>query len=156
MLWVNKIKEFENKYIMKHKNYEYFYETSCYKNEKSIYKEKFIKTKLLPKNQDYTLFLDYIKKSKNKYVTSFNNLSGKTRLVIPIPKKNKNFSTLNEFCKNASKTQQIIFWKKVALEIKRYKKNNEKVYLSTHGLGVPYLHIRIENTPKYYSSNLKN
>jgi len=23
--------------------------------------------------------------------------------------------------------------------------------LSTHGLGVPYLHVRIDNRPKYYS-----
>jgi len=156
MLWTNKIKEFEDNYVMKDKNYEYFYETSCYKNDKSTYKEKFVKTNLLPKIQDYTPFLEHIKKSKNKYVTSFWNLSGNTRLVIPIPKKNKNFCTLNEFCKNASKTQQQKFWKKVAIEIKKYKKNHEKVYLSTHGLGVSYLHIRIESTPKYYRSNLKN
>ena len=29
-----KIKNFEDKYFMKDKNYEYFYETSCYKNQK--------------------------------------------------------------------------------------------------------------------------
>lgn len=154
MLWIKKIKNFEDKYFMKDKNYEYFYETSCYKNQKSIYKEKFVKTNLLPKNQDYSSFLEYIEKSKNKYVTSFWNLSRTTRLVIPIPRKNKNFCTLNKFCKNASKTHQNNFWKKVALEIKKYKKNHKKVYLSTHGLGIPYLHIRIEDNPKYYHSNL--
>ena len=155
MLWIDKISELKDNYNMKNKKYEYFYETSCYKDEKSIFKQKFIRTNNLPKKQDYTSFLDYIKKSKNKYVTSFYNLSKSAILVIPIPKKNKNFCTLNEFCKNASITHQIKFWKKVASEIKKYKKNNEKVYLSTHGLGIPYLHIRIENTPKYYTSKLR-
>lgn len=71
MLWTNKIKEFEDNYVVKDKNYEYFYETNCYKNDKNTYKEKFVKTNLLPKIQDYTPFLEHIKKSKNKYVKSF-------------------------------------------------------------------------------------
>lgn len=155
MYWIDRIKLMKNNFIMEEKDYEYFYETSSYINDKSIYKEKFIKTNNLPKTQDYKLFNEYIIKSKNKYATSFYNLSKSTKLVIPMPRKNKNFSTLNNFCKNASKTHQQQFWKLVSNEIVKYKKNNKKVFISTHGLGVPYLHIRIESNPKYYISNLK-
>ena len=28
-----------------------------------------------------------------------------------------------------------------------------KVWISTHGLGVPYLHVRISITPKYYGNS---
>ena len=31
-------------------------------------------------------------------------------------------------------------------------KENKKVWISAHGLGVPYFHIRICNKPKYYFS----
>ena len=29
--------------------------------------------------------------------------------------------------------------------------DNENIWLSTHGLGIPWLHIRIDTIPKYYS-----
>ena len=32
-------------------------------------------------------------------------------------------------------------------------KKNENVWVSTHGLGVDYLHVRISNNPKYYESS---
>ena len=33
----------------------------------------------------------------------------------------------------------------------------KNIYGLAHGLGVPYMHIRISNKPKYYSDNkLKN
>jgi hypothetical protein len=44
------------------------------------------------------------------------------------------------------------FWKKVASEIKKYLKDNDKVYISTHGLGVNYFHLRLDKYPKYYQT----
>lgn len=32
-------------------------------------------------------------------------------------------------------------------------KKHNKVWISTHGTGVPYLHVRIDTTPKYYQIN---
>ena len=37
------------------------------------------------------------------------------------------------------------------------KPKDQKIYLNTHGYGVPYLHVRIDPTPKYgYEFLLKN
>ena len=105
--------------------------------------------KSLPTTQDYSPFAKHIKKAKNKYVISFWNLSHDTLLIVPIPKRGKNFATLRDFIKNASITQQKALWKKVAqLALK-----SKGVWISTHGHGVPYLHIRISATPKYYGQS---
>lgn len=69
---------------------------------KNKYKEKFSENnKLQYLTQDYSLFIHYIKESKNQYVTSFRNLSGDSLLIIPIPKKIKDFTTIKDFCDNA-------------------------------------------------------
>jgi len=91
----------------------------------------------------------YIKNTKNNYVTSFYSLSKITKLVIPVPRK-KNFTTMKDFIDNASITQQKYFWKRVAKEIKKMLKIYDKVYINTHGLGVYYFHLRIDSKPKYY------
>jgi hypothetical protein len=74
-------------------------------------------------------------------------------LIIPIPRKNKVFTTLKDFIDNASETQQIEFWKHVAFCIQEMLKIVDKVYVNTHGLGVYYLHVRIDTKPKYYYKN---
>ena len=59
------------------------------------YKEKFIESNQLDKlKEDFSPYKKYIELSKNTYVTIFYNLSGDTLLIIPIPKKNKNFTTI--------------------------------------------------------------
>ena len=45
------------------------------------------------------------------------------------------------------------FWKRVALSAIKMLTNHKKVWISTHGMGVPYLHIRIDIKPKYYQTN---
>ncbi len=119
-------------------------------NENSIFKQEFIEHDFLDTEQNYDDFLDYIQKSKNKYTVYFNNLSKDTILVIPFPKKYKNFSNLKNFIDQASTTHQKLFWKKVVKLIRNELKYNKFIWLSTHGLGVPYLHVRISNKPKYY------
>jgi len=72
---------------------------------------------------------------------------------IPIPKNNKNFTTIKDFMDNSTRYHQKVFWKKVAKEIKKRLKEKEGVYVSTHGLGIPYFHIRLDDNPKYYQTN---
>jgi hypothetical protein len=155
MLWKDKIEEWKsgNYFVYPHniKN-RFFYETYvCDKNMNNIYEDKLIENNNLDNiKQDYSSFIKHITKSINKYVTSFNNLSGDTILIIPIPKKNKDFTTIKDFCDNASITHQKAFWKKVANEIENILKNNDKIYISTHGFGVYYFHLRLDTYPKYY------
>ena len=164
MLWKDKIALWKSGVYQTYpdsiKN-RFFYETFvCDKNMKNKYKEKFIENKQLEniKNEDYSSFISYINKSKsdphNKYVTSFTNLSGDSILIIPIPKNNKNYTTMKDFCDNASITQQKIFWKRVAneIEIILNRNDNDKIYVSTHGLGEHYFHLRLDKKPKYYKT----
>ena len=54
---------------------------------------------------------------------------------------------------NAGDKQQKKLWKLVVDEAYNMLENNENIWISTHGLGVNYLHIRISNTPKYYGDS---
>jgi len=157
MKWKHKIDEWNKgiplKYPLQIKS-RFFYETYVLdKNMENTYNEVFIENQNLNDLiQDYSSFSKYINKSKNKYVTLFNNLSNSSILIIPISKKNKDFTTIKDFIDNSSNYQQKIFWKKVSNEIKRILKTENKIYVSTHGLGVPYFHLRLDKVPKYYET----
>lgn len=157
MKWKHKIDEWHKSIPLKYppqiKN-RFFYETYVIdKNMENTYNEIFIENQNLDDLvQDYSSFSEYIDKSKNKYVTLFSNLSNSSILIIPIPKKNKDFTTIKDFIDNSSNYQQKIFWKKVSNEIKKILKTENKIYISTHGLGVPYFHLRLDKIPKYYKT----
>jgi hypothetical protein len=120
------------------------------KNGNTIFKEKYKINNELPKKQNYKAFKEHIQKSTNKYVLSFPNLNGDTILVVPMPRAGKNYATLKDFVDNAPKIQQKEFWKKVAKVAEKQMNKFGKVWVSAHGLGVPYLHIRVCSMPKYY------
>jgi hypothetical protein len=155
MKWNEKIKDWKNGIIQtypKNLKKRFFFETYvCDKNMENNYEELFIENNSLQSlEQDTSSFKEHLEKSKNKYVTTFDNLSKDSRLIIPIPKKDKNYTTIKDFIDNASETQQKYFWKKVSTEIQKILKKYDKIYVSTHGLGVPYFHLRIDSIPKYY------
>ena len=85
------------------------------KSKTNNYEDEFVIDNTLLSVQDFSSFINHINKETNKYTCVFDNLSGDTKLVIPMPRKSKNFATLKQFCDNASKTHQIQFWKKVKL-----------------------------------------
>ena len=101
----------------------FFYETSvCDKNMKNEYKEKFIKNNLLDTlTEDFSSFQEHLKNMNNEYILSFPNNSGDCILIVPIPQPCcKKFTTIKDFIDNASEGHQILFWKKVAQEVKKY------------------------------------
>ena len=106
---------------------------------------------IFPEEQDIKPFAEHFKNYKNsKKVISFYNLSKSTKLIVPYPNENTNYSHLLLFLQQASKQQQKKLWKKIAeVFIKEFNNNTKKIYLSTHGLGVNYLHIRIKSSPDY-------
>ena len=116
----------------------------------SIYREKFKSNLELPLEQDWTSYQEYITHSSEKYVIPFYNPSQDTLLVIPTPRKGKNFATIKDFTDKASLLHQKKFWQEVSQLARREIGEHQKVWISAHGLGVPYFHIRISQTPKYY------
>lgn len=81
---------------------------------------------------------------------SFPNLGGDALLVVPIELVNtKHYGHLAAFIRNGDKLKVIGFWKKVGASYQDSISENY-IWLSTAGLGVPWLHIRIDKTPKYY------
>lgn len=135
-------------------NVRFFFETSpCDENFINYYEEKFIPDPRLESlKQDYLTFESYIRKSKNRYVTSFPNLKGDSLLIIPIPRKKVSFVTIKEFIDNASIRHQKEFWKYTSQAIKKFIKGKEIIWISTHGIGIPYFHLRIDTKPKYYQT----
>jgi len=105
--------------------------------------------------QNYASFWEHIKKSisdGNNDVCSFLSLGRDANLVVPIPREGKDYKNLAEFVSNSSIRQWKTFWKEVGNKLlAELEKNDDPKWLSTHGLGVPYLHVRIDTRPKYYS-----
>lgn len=147
----------------------FFFETSvCSKDLKSPYQVAFFTTSAFDNSgiqQNFAAFSQQINANANssspaKYGIAFGNLDGSSILVIPIPKQTrnngingyKNFLTIRDFMDNASETQQCEFWKIAAREIIKYLQTHNEVWVSTHGLGVPYFHLRLDPIPKYYKT----
>lgn len=89
---------------------------------------------------------------KDKQCTTFYNKSGDTLLVIPRKSSQHRYSNLYQFAKNAPLKTWSNFFKKVDAAISKYrKKTGLDPYVSTHGHGVSWLHVRISAKPKYYT-----
>ncbi len=157
MLWNEVLNNWEKGIILKYPKQlkgPFLWNTSVLKNNGNVeYKQSFRTNNDLPKMQNKSAFMEYIKNCKNEYVVAFPNLNKDTMLVVPMPVTGKNYATLRDFIDNASETQQIEFWKKVAEVAKQFMKTKGKVWISVHGLGVPYTHVRISSLPKYYFDN---
>jgi len=83
-------------------------------------------------------------------VSSFPNLRGDAQLVVPAPKSDDvDYAHIAKFVKSASLTEYHDFWKRVGKEYSQ-KIGVKKKWLSTSGLGVHWLHVRIDSRPKYY------
>lgn len=84
-------------------------------------------------------------------VTSFENLGKDAVLVVPCPRSNDRVYThLAAFVRGAPQTQQHELFQKLAEEIER-KLNDRPIWVSTSGLGVFWLHLRLDSRPKYYT-----
>ncbi|KAL3801355.1 hypothetical protein HJC23_006965 [Cyclotella cryptica] len=88
-------------------------------------------------------------------VCSFENLGGDARLVSPLPQTNvddSSYSHLAAFVRNAPNNQIIEFWAAGAAQyLHVMKQRGGKRWFSTNGMGVAWLHLRLDSRPKYYS-----
>lgn len=154
MFWSEKLEDWKNGNILTYPyeiTSQFLWETSpISKYVDNEFLEKFIPNKNLNcQTQNYSSFNQYINQSKTNTCV-FNNLNNTSRLIIPMPDSHKEYTSLKLFIDNSDYDKQVEFWKTVAQEIEVMLQKHEKIWVSTHGLGVPYLHVRIDLNPKYY------
>lgn len=86
------------------------------------------------------------------YVAAFDNLGGDARLVAPCPSGDYGkYAHIGRFVREAEKHQISEFWKLTAQEMLSQPSDAPR-WLSTSGLGVYWLHARIDCYPKYYQT----
>lgn len=84
-------------------------------------------------------------------VVSFWNLGGDARLVAPSPRDSlTTYPHLAAFARAAPAPQQHAFWRTVGTSVAD-SLSDRPLWLSTCGLGVAWLHVRLDSRPKYYT-----
>lgn len=97
---------------------------------------------------DQSAFQEYF--AAGKTVVDFLNLGKDAHLLVPTPIGDANcYAHLAQFVRHAPAAQQDEFWKRVG-ELYGAGLNEQPLWLSTAGLGVSWLHLRLDSRPKYY------
>lgn len=107
---------------------------------------------------DSSSFAEHLKNKEDNQVVIFKNLSGDTKLIAINSHNtgNQTFCHIMEFMKKTSYENKHNLLIKIGKEMIIYTNSTKPVYLSTHGHGVPWLHVRICSKPKYYCGNYSN
>lgn len=99
---------------------------------------------------DASTFKSQFMAQKSKAVIAFPNLGGDAVLVVPAPIAEPGcYTHLAQFVRRAPGSQLKQFWETVGLQMQQ-RVSDEPVWLSTAGLGVSWLHLRLDSRPKYY------
>ena len=87
---------------------------------------------------------------ENQGVVTFDNLGGDAKLIVPSPRTDADvYGHLAAFVRHAPEMQIDALWR-VAGETLRKSVGDRPVWFSTAGGGVAWLHVRIDDRPKYY------
>ena len=100
---------------------------------------------------DRSAFSEHFSKASFHSIVEFENLGRDATLVVPCPVDSiDDYSSLASFVLQAPKSQQHKLWESVGAAMQR-RLSHKPVWLSTAGGGVPWLHIRLDDRPKYYA-----
>ncbi|MDJ0888113.1 MAG: hypothetical protein QNI89_12460 [Desulfobacterales bacterium] len=95
-------------------------------------------------------FATYFDSAAPGGVVEFPNLGGDAILIVPCPGDPlADFGHLGAYLRNARELQQDQLWKAVGSAMQR-RISSQPVWLNTAGGGVAWLHIRLDDRPKYY------
>lgn len=84
-------------------------------------------------------------------VAAFANLGGDTFLVAPTPRAAADaYPHIAAFSRTAALDQQHAFWRAVGQAMAAHL-GDRPLWLSTSGLGIAWLHARLDPRPKYYT-----
>ncbi len=83
-------------------------------------------------------------------VLTFPNLGGDAILIVPAPRADEScYTHLARFLRDAPRSQVGAFWRSVGLAMQE-RISSRPTWLSTAGMGVSWLHLRLDSRPKYY------
>ncbi len=84
-------------------------------------------------------------------MVSFPNLGNDAFLVAPCPKGDAGaYAHLAVFAREAPASQQQALWQRVGAAVAE-RISDRPLWVSTSGLGVYWLHVRLDSYPKYYT-----
>ncbi len=99
---------------------------------------------------DPAAFAAYFDTAAPGGVVEFPNLGGDAILVAPCPDDPPaDFGHLAAFLRYAREPQQHLLWQLVGATMQR-RISEQPVWLNTAGGGVAWLHVRLDDRPKYY------
>lgn len=86
-----------------------------------------------------------------KAVCAFSSLGGDAQLVAPCPRSAEaDYGHLGAFLRSAPEEQIEALWVATARAVQSILQRQAVLWLSTSGLGVHWLHVRLDRRPKYY------
>ena len=99
---------------------------------------------------DVSSFRSHFAAQPSAEVLSFPNLGGDAMLVVPAPLADAAcYTHLGRFLRSAPRSQVDAFWQQVGTTLREHL-SDQPTWLSTAGLGVSWLHLRLDSRPKYY------
>ena len=95
-------------------------------------------------------FAEAFATAAGREAVAFANLGGDAILVAPCPTgPPRPYTDLAAFVRGAADGQRHAFWRQVAAAL-RGRLGPRPLWLSTAGFGVAWLHVRLDDRPKYY------
>lgn len=105
----------------------------------------------LDRPADPAAFAEHFPPDPSLSVVAFANLRADAVLVVPCPRAAPAaYVHLAAFVRSAPADQRRDLWRTVADALHR-RLGSPPLWLSTAGAGVPWLHVRIDDRPKYYA-----
>lgn len=96
-------------------------------------------------------FSEHFSNGSSPSVLCFPNLGGDATLIVPAPitSDHSAYTHLGQFLRTAPPQQVDLLWQTVGTAMLQ-RISAAPVWLSTAGMGVSWLHLRIDSRPKYY------
>jgi hypothetical protein len=104
----------------------------------------------LARRPDSDAFAEHFRRAPEATVIDFANLRGDAVLVVPCPRvAHSAYGHLAAFVREAPADQRDALWLRVG-ELMSRRLGPKPVWLSTAGAGVSWLHVQLDDRPKYY------
>ncbi len=99
-----------------------------------------------------TAFAGYFTESPaGESIVSFPNTGNDASLLVPCPlASTAAYASIATFSRQAPAVQQHALWQAAGAALE-HAVQQQTVWLSTSGLGVAWLHLRLDQRPKYYN-----